>query len=77
MMLGFSVMELSCSPPQCIKTGFPEPDFYLLRLKPDLSLDNTFGTNGKTSTPSSGRLLQQPGGSIFVVGTTQTARYFP
>ena len=49
----------------------------LIRLKPDLTLDSTFGTGGEIETSLSGKLLQQPDGKFLVYNTTQTARYFP
>ena len=51
--------------------------YLLARLKPDLSLDTTFGVGGKASVARNGDIFQQSDGKIVVVGYDQTFRYLP
>ena len=61
------------------------PTYGVARLNPDLSLDTTSASGGILRTTlsiagdesPSGALLRQPDGKIIIVGSTQTARYFP
>ncbi|WP_420593917.1 NPCBM/NEW2 domain-containing protein [Deinococcus sp.] len=58
-------------------TGIFDRPFFLVRLKPDLSLDTAFGAGGKAPIAQYGDILQQTDGKIVVVTRDQTFRYFP